>query len=133
MKNAKLYFNNITERNWNSYSLREMIDLLKLPDEGNVNLINIPDLIICIANTRKNYDLCEWEEMFISRSGPDQSVYIQIPHIELSVSHTQFLSLVQINSFITRTGNRDNYSLVRRDILNVGGVSSLSSYPRLLW
>ena len=45
--------------------------------------------------------------MFISRSGPDQSVYIQIPHIELSVSHTQFLSLVQINSFITRTGNRD--------------------------
>lgn len=71
--------------------------------------------------------------MFISRSGPDQSVYIQIPHIELSVSHTQFLSLVQINSFITRTGNRDNYSLVRRDILNEGGVSSLSSYPRLLW
>ena len=59
--------------------------------------------------------------MFISRSGPDQSVYIQIPHIELSVS------------FITRTGNRDNYSLVRRDILNEGGVSSLSSYPRLLW
>ena len=57
MKNAKLYFNNVTERNCNSYSLREMIDLLKLPDEGNINLINIPDIIICIANTKKNYDL----------------------------------------------------------------------------
>lgn len=71
--------------------------------------------------------------MIIDRSGPDQSIYIQVPHIELSVSHTQFLSLVQINSFITRTGNRDNYSLVRRDILTEGGVSSLSSHPRLLW
>lgn len=71
--------------------------------------------------------------MITLRSGPDQSLYIQIPHIELSMSHTQYLSLLQINAFFTRTGSRDNNSLVRRDILNEGGVSSLSSHPRLLW
>lgn len=34
-----------------------MIDLLKLPDEGNINLMNIPDLSIYIASIKKNYDL----------------------------------------------------------------------------
>lgn len=46
-----------TVRNWDDYSLLEMIDLLKLPDEGNINLVNIPDLSIYIASTKKNYDL----------------------------------------------------------------------------
>ena len=45
------------ERNWENYSLLEMIDITKLPDEGNVNLVNIPDLLVYIANIRKNYDL----------------------------------------------------------------------------
>lgn len=57
MRNAKFYFNNRTHRNWDDYSLREMIDLLHLPDEGNMNLVNIPDIIICIASIKKNYDL----------------------------------------------------------------------------
>lgn len=34
-----------------------MIDLLKLPDEGNINLVNIPDLSIYTASIKKNYDL----------------------------------------------------------------------------
>lgn len=34
-----------------------MIDILKLPDEGNINLVNIPDLSIYIASIKKNYDL----------------------------------------------------------------------------
>ena len=45
------------ERNWENYSLLEMIDITKLPDAGNVNLVNIPDLLVYIANIRKNYDL----------------------------------------------------------------------------
>lgn len=36
-----------------------MLDIAKLPDEGNVNLINIPDLLVYIA-TIKNYDLCAY-------------------------------------------------------------------------
>ena len=57
MKNTKLYFNNRTERQWESYSLREMVDLLKLPDEGNINLVNVPDLVVCVAGIKKRYDL----------------------------------------------------------------------------
>ena len=62
-----MYFNNAlgrkqpssspAERNWENYSLLEMIDITKLPDEGNVNLINIPDLLVYVANIRKSYDL----------------------------------------------------------------------------
>ena len=57
MKNTKLYFNNRTERQWESYSLREMVDLLKLPDEGNINLVNVPDLVVCVAGIKKRYGL----------------------------------------------------------------------------
>ena len=57
MKDAKIYFNNHTQRNWDDYSLLEMIDLLKLPDEGNISMVNIPDIIVCIASIKKNYDL----------------------------------------------------------------------------
>lgn len=57
MKDAKIYFNNRTQRNWDDYSLLEVIDLLKLPDEGNISMVNIPDIIVCIASIKKNYDL----------------------------------------------------------------------------
>ena len=46
-----------TDRQWEDYSLLEMIDVLKLPDEGNINLMNVPDLHIYIAGIKKNYDL----------------------------------------------------------------------------
>ena len=37
-----------------------MLDIAKLPDEGNVNLINIPDLLVYIATIKKNYDPCAY-------------------------------------------------------------------------
>ncbi|KAK8825661.1 hypothetical protein WA577_000832, partial [Blastocystis sp. JDR] len=125
IKNARVYFNNSLERNWENYSLLEMIDITKLPDEGNVNLVNIPDLLVYIANIRKNYDLFN----------PDQSIFIQIPHIELSLSHTQYVRLLQTNDFFTRTGNRDNYSLIRKEVMDGAGVdeAALHASPRLLW
>lgn len=123
------------ERNWENYSLLEMIDITKLPDEGNVNLVNIPDLLVYIANIRKNYDL--WRlHLLVSRSfNPDQSIFIQIPHIELSLSHTQYVRLLQTNDFFTRTGNRDNYSLIRKEVMDGAGVdeAALHASPRLLW
>ena len=67
VQNARMYFNNSLgslslvlldlERNWEHYSLLEMIDIAKLPDEGNVNLINIPDLLVYVATIKRNYDL----------------------------------------------------------------------------
>ena len=66
---------------------------------------------------------------------PDQSIFIQVPHIEMSLSHTQYLALLHTNDFFTRTGNRDNYSLVRRDILAEERIqgASLATHPRALW
>ena len=53
----------------------------------------------------------------------------------MSLSHTQYLALLHTNDFFTRTGNRDNYSLVRRDILKEEAISgaSLAAHPRALW
>jgi hypothetical protein len=72
---------------------------------------------------------------FICRKNPDQSIFIQIPHVELSLSHTQYISLMHTNDFFTRTSNRDNYSLVRQEILQDAQEKeeNLSRRPRLLW
>ena len=53
----------------------------------------------------------------------------------MSLSHTQYLTLLHTNDFFTRTGNRDNYSLVRRDILHEEAIqgASLAGHPRALW
>lgn len=53
----------------------------------------------------------------------------------MSLSHTQYLTLLHTNDFFTRTGNRDNYSLVRRDILHEEAIqgASLAGHSRALW
>ena len=38
-----------------------------------------------------------------------------------------------VNDFLTRTGNRDNYSLVRKAILQEHNTSTISDKPKLLW
>ena len=117
------------------YSLLEMIDLLKLPDEGNINLVNIPDLHIFIAGIKKNYDLYIILFAVISRQKPDQSIYIQVPHIELSLSHTQYYYLMHTSDFFTRTANRDNYSIIRKEVLGEESKKGdiIADKPKLLW
>ena len=62
-------------------------------------------------------------------------MYIHIPHIEVSLSHTQYNYLMHTNDFFTRAANRDNYSLIRKEVL--GDSSSegdvIADKPALLW
>lgn len=53
----------------------------------------------------------------------------------MSLSHTQYVRLLQTNDFFTRTGNRDNYSLIRKEVMDGAGVdeAALHASPRLLW
>lgn len=69
------------------------------------------------------------------RHNPDQSIFIQIPHVEFSLSHTQYVYLLQTNAFFTRTGNRDNYSPIRKEVMDEARVdeSGLRASPRLMW
>ena len=45
------------------------------------------------------------------------------------------MRLLQTNDFFTRTGNRDNYSLIRKEVMDGAGVneSGLHASPRLMW
>lgn len=114
-----------------------MIDILKLPDEGNINLVNIPDLSIYIASIKKNYDLYVFFYLFLMnyREKPDQSIFIQVPHIELSLSHTQYYYIMHTNDFFTWAANRDNYSVIRKEILGdeCKNGDVIADKPRLLW
>lgn len=80
--------------------------------------------------------ICLVQELHITYSEkPDQSIYIQVPHIELSLSHTQYLYLMHTSDFFTWTANRDNYSVIRKEVLGdeckQGDV--IADKPKLLW
>lgn len=40
---------------------------------------------------------------------------------------------MEVSDFLTRTGNRDNYSLVRKSILQEYNTDCISDKPKLLW
>ena len=69
------------------------------------------------------------------RNSPDQSIFIQVPHIEMSLSHSQYELLMHTNDFFTRTANRDNYSLIRQEVLGPASQESdvIADKPALLW
>lgn len=125
------------QRDWNELNLLEMVGILSNIDtvSGIANILNIPDLVIYTMGITKNYDLCSSSCWVIRRNTPDQSIFIQVPHIEMSLSHSQYELLMHTNDFFTRTANRDNYSLIRKEVLGPASQESdvIADKPALLW
>ena len=69
------------------------------------------------------------------REKPDQSIFIQVPHIELRLSHTQYYYIMHTNDFFTWAANRDNYSVIRKEVLGdeCKNGDVIADKPRLLW
>lgn len=136
IKNTRVYFSTL-QRDWNELDLLEMVGILSNIDtvSGIANILNIPDLVIYTAGINKNYDLCGSMNGVTRSNSPDQSIFIQVPHIEMSLSHSQYELLMHTNDFFTRTANRDNYSLIRQEVLGPASQESdvIADKPALLW
>lgn len=136
IKNTRVYFSTL-QRDWNELDLLEMVGILSNIDtvSGIANILNIPDLVIYTAGINKNYDLCGSMNGMTRSNSPDQSIFIQVPHIEMSLSHSQYELLMHTNDFFTRTANRDNYSLIRQEVLGPASQESdvIADKPALLW
>ena len=82
IKNTRVYFSTL-QRDWNELDLLEMVGILSNIDtvSGIANILNIPDLVIYTAGINKNYDLCGSMNGVTRSNSPDQSIFIQVPHI----------------------------------------------------